>query len=47
MKKMTQFVKMSNVQAIKTNPPETSIIAIMEHLMVNFKQKIAQIVIPK
>jgi len=45
MKKMTQFVKIINVQAIKINPTETSIIATMEHLMVNFRQKIAQIVI--
>jgi hypothetical protein len=47
MKKMTQFVKIINVQAIEINPIETSIIATMEHLMVNFSQKIAQIVIKK
>lgn len=47
MKKMTQFVKIINVQAIEINPIETSIIATMEHLMVNFRQKIAKIVIRK
>ena len=45
MKKMTRFVKIINVQAIEINPIETSIIATMEHLMVNFRQKIAKIVI--
>ena len=47
MKKMTHFVKINNVQAIEINPTETSIIATMEHLMVNFNQKIAKIVIRK
>jgi len=47
MKKMTQFVKIINVQAIEINPTETSIIATKEHLMVNFRQNIAKIVIQK
>ena len=47
MKKMTQFVKMKNVQATKINPLGTSIIATTEHLMVNFSKKTAQIAIQK
>jgi hypothetical protein len=47
MKKMIQFARILYVQAIKINPIETLIIATMEHLMVNFRQKTVQIVTQK
>jgi hypothetical protein len=47
MKKMTEFAKTANAQAIKTKTLETSIIATTGHQMANFRPKTAQTVIQK